>query len=337
VRRRAAPPLTAPPRRTHPQTQLEQLLLLEPHNKELSDMYDSLAEVIQLTKDLLADAKAAHDARGGSGGGGEGGEPAGAGPSSSAAAAAAAEAASGGGGGSGALGASQVAAPAGLLPGAVADQIRRAQQRSALAGQAPAAWAVGAECLAYYAADGQWYPGVVEGVAEDGKFVVLYEGYGTKEEARMTFWKGGCLGQRRPGSSGPGAAGGARPCEGVRPGTRGGERAPHSFSSESLRRARTPAPCAHRRAPLAAGGGVGAAARGGGARGGVQPRGGAQAQARGGGAGDSRDPAGAPWGGMLVVRGGWCVCVGGGMVWWGMVCSGGRGAGRGVVRCSGGW
>ncbi|KAI8462431.1 MAG: hypothetical protein J3K34DRAFT_527755 [Monoraphidium minutum] len=162
------------------QRQVEQLLLLEPENQELSEMYDSLSEVIQLTKDLLSDAKQQHAA---------GGAP---GPSAAAAAdapapAAADAAADAAAAGGAALGASQVVTPAalnapGVLPENVADQIRRAQQRSALTGQAPAGWAVGGECLAYYAADGQWYPGVVESVSEDGKFVVLYDGYGTREE-----------------------------------------------------------------------------------------------------------------------------------------------------------
>jgi hypothetical protein len=68
--------------------------------------------------------------------------------------------------------------------GAVAEQIKRAQQRQALMGQAPAGWAAGAECLAYYATDGQWYPAKVESVTEGGNFVVVYEGYGNSEEVR---------------------------------------------------------------------------------------------------------------------------------------------------------
>ncbi|KIY95633.1 survival of motorneuron-related-splicing factor 30 [Monoraphidium neglectum] len=145
-------------------------------------MYDSLSEVIQLTKDLLADAKQQHTSAAPPAAPAAPSAPVAAAVASSAAAAAGPSAQGGA-----ALGGSQIVTPAALnapsmLPEAVADQIRKAQQRSALLGQAQAGWAVGAECLAYYAADGQWYPGVVEGVTEDGKFVVLYEGYGNKEE-----------------------------------------------------------------------------------------------------------------------------------------------------------
>jgi len=160
---------------------VEQLLLLDPENAELAEMYSSLGEVITLTKDLLADAKQQHGT---------------AGPSGARAAAAAAAAATSAppvaSTSSAALGASQIAmpaqlsAPAAALQGNVADQIKKAQQRSALAGQAPAGWAVGAECLAYYATDAQWYPARVESVTEGGNFVVVYEGYGNTEE--VSFW-----------------------------------------------------------------------------------------------------------------------------------------------------
>lgn len=43
-----------------------------------------------------------------------------------------------------------------LLPPQVAEQIRLAQQRAALAGQGPPAWAVGAKCRALYSGDGNW-------------------------------------------------------------------------------------------------------------------------------------------------------------------------------------
>lgn len=43
-----------------------------------------------------------------------------------------------------------------VLPPQVAQQIRHAQQRAALSGQAPPAWAIGAPCQAVYSADGQW-------------------------------------------------------------------------------------------------------------------------------------------------------------------------------------
>lgn len=69
-----------------------------------------------------------------------------------------------------------------ILPKSVADQIRRAQVKSALSGQAPPIWAIGAQVLAQYSADQQWYPGVVQAVTTEGNLVVLYEGYGTQEE-----------------------------------------------------------------------------------------------------------------------------------------------------------
>ena len=43
------------------------------------------------------------------------------------------------------------------LPPQVADQIRIAQQRAALAGQGPAAWAIGARVQARIGGDGLWY------------------------------------------------------------------------------------------------------------------------------------------------------------------------------------
>lgn len=43
-----------------------------------------------------------------------------------------------------------------LLPPQVAEQIRHAQQRAALGGQGPAAWAVGANCKAMFGGDGKW-------------------------------------------------------------------------------------------------------------------------------------------------------------------------------------
>lgn len=76
----------------------------------------------------------------------------------------------------------------GLLPASVAEQIRKAQIRAALAGQAPASWLVGAKVQAVYSADGQYYDATVEGVAASGNVVVAYEGYAEKEEVR---WSGG--------------------------------------------------------------------------------------------------------------------------------------------------
>lgn len=150
-------------------------------------MYNSLSEIIQLTKDLLADAKQQHDAAAAAAAAGpSAAAPA---PQPAAAAAAAARPSSTAAAVGDALGASQIVTPAALntpsmLPEHVAEQIKKAQQRSALLGQAPAGWAVGGECLAYYATDAQWYPAVVESVTEDGNFVVVYDGYGNREEVR---------------------------------------------------------------------------------------------------------------------------------------------------------
>jgi hypothetical protein len=103
-------------------------------------------------------------------------------------------AAAGAGPSSDALQQVQIITPAALnlpsnLPASVAAQIRRAQAKAALAGQAPAAWAVGAAVHALYSADGQYYPATVQGVGEGGKFVVLYEGYGNTEEVRQQQWR----------------------------------------------------------------------------------------------------------------------------------------------------
>lgn len=42
------------------------------------------------------------------------------------------------------------------LPPQVAEQIRLAQQRAAIFGQGPAAWAIGAKVQARYSGDGLW-------------------------------------------------------------------------------------------------------------------------------------------------------------------------------------
>ena len=44
-----------------------------------------------------------------------------------------------------------------LLPPQMAEQIRHAQQRAALAGQGPAEWAIGANVRAVYSGDGNWW------------------------------------------------------------------------------------------------------------------------------------------------------------------------------------
>lgn len=69
-----------------------------------------------------------------------------------------------------------------ILPPQVAQQIRAAQIRAALSGQAPAAWAVGAKCQAMYSADGEFYAATVTGVSAAGNFVVMFDAYGNSEE-----------------------------------------------------------------------------------------------------------------------------------------------------------
>ncbi len=69
-----------------------------------------------------------------------------------------------------------------MLPPQVAEQIRAAQQRAALTGQAPASWAIGAACQAVWAADGNWYPGLIEGVTAAGNFAIRFQDAESLEE-----------------------------------------------------------------------------------------------------------------------------------------------------------
>ena len=55
------------------------------------------------------------------------------------------------------------------------------------AGQAPAAWAIGAKCQAVYSADGQWYTASVTGVSASGNFVVSFESGGGVDEVWKSF------------------------------------------------------------------------------------------------------------------------------------------------------
>jgi len=64
----------------------------------------------------------------------------------------------------------------------VAQQIRAAQQKAALAGQAPPAWAIGARCQAVYSLDGEWYEASVVGVTTAGDFVVKFAAYNNTEQ-----------------------------------------------------------------------------------------------------------------------------------------------------------
>jgi survival of motor neuron-related-splicing factor 30 len=69
-----------------------------------------------------------------------------------------------------------------VLPPTVAAQIRLARQRAALSGQAPPEWAIGAAVQAVYREDGQWYNASISAVSLTGKFIVEYEGYEQAEE-----------------------------------------------------------------------------------------------------------------------------------------------------------
>lgn len=69
-----------------------------------------------------------------------------------------------------------------VLPPQVAEQIRKAQQRAALTGQAPAEWAIGAKVQGKYSGDGEWYDGEVTGISVNGKFIVKLLQYGVQEE-----------------------------------------------------------------------------------------------------------------------------------------------------------
>jgi survival-of-motor-neuron-related-splicing factor 30 len=169
--------------------QVETLLLSDHTNDELREMYDNLTEVIQLTEDLLAEAGIAAPAQAQTAAAAPAPDP----YAAAAAAAAAAPAAAGPSSSHDDLQQQQqLVTPAQLnvpamLPASVADQIRRAQVKQALLGQGNPAWAIGSECLALYSGDGQYYKATVKSVTEDGKFVVLYEGYGT-EEAVSRGW-----------------------------------------------------------------------------------------------------------------------------------------------------
>ena len=72
-----------------------------------------------------------------------------------------------------------------ILPPHVAQQIREAQHRAALAGQAPPAWALGARCQAVWSGDGEWYSATVKSVTAHGSFVVSFDEYGDDEQVRI--------------------------------------------------------------------------------------------------------------------------------------------------------
>lgn len=132
--------------------QVEELLLAEPENQEYADIFQSLTEVIQLTSDLLQEAPDA-------------------GVSTSSAPRPVAAITT----------APQLSLPS-ILPPQVAFQIRAAQQKAALNGQAPGAWAIGARCQALYSGDGEQHEGTVTGVTAYGNFVVQFSKFDHEEE-----------------------------------------------------------------------------------------------------------------------------------------------------------
>jgi survival of motor neuron-related-splicing factor 30 len=67
------------------------------------------------------------------------------------------------------------------LPPTVAQQIKLAQQRAALAGHGSAAWAIGAEIQAKYSGDGLWYDATVTGVNGEGNFIVTFTAYNIQD------------------------------------------------------------------------------------------------------------------------------------------------------------
>lgn len=69
-----------------------------------------------------------------------------------------------------------------VLPPQIKAQIRTAQQRAALAGHAPAEWAIGSQIQAKFSGDGTWYDATVTGISASGKFIVTYSAYQTQEE-----------------------------------------------------------------------------------------------------------------------------------------------------------
>jgi survival-of-motor-neuron-related-splicing factor 30 len=72
-----------------------------------------------------------------------------------------------------------------VLPPQIKDQIRIAQRRAALAGHAPAEWAIGSQIQAKFSGDGVWYDAEVTAISTSGKFIVTYTKYGTQDEVEL--------------------------------------------------------------------------------------------------------------------------------------------------------
>ena len=58
----------------------------------------------------------------------------------------------------------------------MAQQIRAAQQKAALQGQAPPAWAIGAKCQALNPLEATWEEATVKGISATGNFVLTFTG-----------------------------------------------------------------------------------------------------------------------------------------------------------------
>ena len=58
----------------------------------------------------------------------------------------------------------------------MAQQIRSAQQKAALQGQAPPAWAIGAKCQALDPLEATWQEATVKGISATGNFVLAFAG-----------------------------------------------------------------------------------------------------------------------------------------------------------------
>ena len=73
-----------------------------------------------------------------------------------------------------------------VLPPQIKDQIRIAQRRAALAGHAPAEWAIGSQIQAKFSGDGVWYDAEVTAISTSGKLIVKYTNFGTQDEVELT-------------------------------------------------------------------------------------------------------------------------------------------------------
>ena len=160
---------------------VEDLLLDDAENDELHDMYKSLEEVINLTNDLLKDAREQHDSHASA-------VP----PNSSNAHAAPSSSNAPSSSRHTSLTAVKIVTPPQLnlpsiLPASVAEQLKRAQVKASLMGQSDPSWAIGAKAQAIYSGDGQYYTCTVEAVIKTdnpaaSKFIVQFEGYPDREE-----------------------------------------------------------------------------------------------------------------------------------------------------------